>query len=115
MSRRVIRLPNGRHVGLRAYVAAWRVLLRTTPDANVRGFDYFTQTAGEVLAAFRAGLQDRINRHLPGYGRGRKWSSDWQRDAGHTARAVNTPRLIVRWAPLDLRARLAHRLTTEEA
>lgn len=35
-------------------------------------------------------------------------------DAERTARAVNTPRLIVRWAPAHLQKLLAHRLYTED-
>lgn len=109
-SLRVIRLPNGRLVGLGRYVAAWKALLGMGPDEPVKGFDHFTMTAAEVLAAMREGLADRINQHARGYGLGRKWSSDWQRAAYLTAHEVNTPRLIVRWAPVDLRARLAHRI-----
>lgn len=114
MSARVITLPNGRAVGLGAYVRAWRLLLTTRPDADIRGFTWHALPAADVLRELRYGLHDRINRHLPGYGRGRKWHHDWQRAASQCARAVNTPRLVVRWAPQDLRARLAHRLTTEE-
>lgn len=42
----------------------------------------------------------------------RKLEPDWQRAAGHTARAVNTPRLRVyeREVMPEFRARLAHRI-----
>jgi hypothetical protein len=112
---RVIRLPNGRDVRLATYVAAWKRLLvldDEMPDTPVRGFGDWPMPAADVLRDLRAALDDRINRHAPGYGVGRKWHHDWQRAASQTARAVNTPRLIVRWAPTDLRARLAHRLAT---
>jgi len=115
MSLRYVTLPNGRKVGLGAYVNAWRAL-RTMPAGQmVRGFDHFPDEAGRTLARFRDGMHDRINRHLPGYGRGRRWSQDWHFAALRTARAVNTPRLIVRpsTVPHEFRARLAGRLTTD--
>ena len=114
MSLRFITLPNGRRCGLATYTAAWRALKALPPSAHVRGFSYFSDPASYILAELRAGLAARINRHLPTYGRGRKWSDDWQRAALQTARAVNTPRLAVRWVPVDLRARLAHRISKED-
>ena len=111
--RRVVVLPNGRAVRLSAYVAAWRVVLRSPPDMEFKGWDHFATPAGRILAELRRGLHDRINRHVAGYGHGRKWSDDWQRAAAYTADHVNTPRLIVRWCPPDLRRRLAHRLEVE--
>ena len=111
---RVIRLPNGRRVTLGTYVRAWRALLTMKPTDQVKGFDHFAEDASRILRELRRGMHDRINRHIPGYGRGRKWSHDWYRAAWRTSRDVNTPLLIVRWVPHDLRARLAHRLTTED-
>jgi len=78
---------------------------------SVRGFGHFAQPASEILTALRDGMHDRINRHIPKYGEGRKWDHDWQRAAMQCANFVNTPRLIVRWVPQDLKARLAHRIT----
>jgi Uri superfamily endonuclease len=93
MSKRYVTLPNGKSCGLGKYVSAWRKLRTIDPDTS---------------------MHDRINRHLSGYGKGRKWHHDWQRAAIQTAYAVNTPRLIVRWVPWDLRHRLAHRITRED-
>lgn len=113
---RCIVLASGRRMPLGRYVAAWRqckaivaaddgdTWMRETPGSEYGG------TVADALRELRDGLADRINRHIPGYGRGRKWSDDWQRHALQTAHAVNTPRLIVRWAPRDLMPRLAHRL-----
>jgi hypothetical protein len=106
-------LPNGRRCGLGTYVLAWRTMLKMNPQELVKGWGHFSEPAGYVLRELRAGMHDRINRHIPGYGRGRKWNADWQRAAGHCANAVNTPRLIVRWVPRDLYARLAHRITAD--
>lgn len=111
---RVIGLPNGGQCTLGTYVASWKTLLTMDPGAEVGGFDYDARKAGYVLSALAEGLHDRINRHDPRYGVGRKWSDTWQADAYRTARMVNTPRLIVRWVPKDLAARLAHRTWKED-
>lgn len=97
MSQRHIRLGDGRVVRLGAYVAAWRKCLTLPPSLHIGpGIDGLGQTAAEALCDLRYGLHDRINRHVPGFGAGRKWSNDWQRHAASLARDVNTPRLIVR-------------------
>lgn len=116
MSVRVVTLPNGRACGLGVYVTAWRSLIditRLTPKALIKGFDHFPEEASRVLDALRDGLHDRINRHVPHYGKGRKWDHNWQRAAIQCAHEVNTPRLIVRYAPPDLAKRLAHRIHRE--
>ena len=103
MSQRYVTLGDGRKIGLGRYVAAWRDCLALSPETHIgRGIDGYGQSAGEALRDLRAGMHDRINRHVPGFGRGRKWSADWQRAALHAAGAVNTPRLVVRWLPADL-------------
>jgi hypothetical protein len=109
-SRRVVTVPTGRRVGLAEYVRSWQVLRGLPPDTEVRGWEWYPLPVREVLAALRRGMHDRISRHLPWYQRGRKWDHDWQRHAIQTAHAANTPRLVLDWAPRDLRARLAHRL-----
>jgi hypothetical protein len=109
-----IRLPNGKRCTLAAYVHAWRVLLATPERTQVAGFDYWPDDAGRILSQLRQGMHDRINRHIPGHGTGRKWSDDWQRHAIQCTHAVNTPRLRVDWIPPDLRARLAHRISTRD-
>lgn len=100
---RYVTLGDGRTIGLGKYVAAWRACLELPPSAPIgRGVDGLGQTAAAALRDLRAGLDDRINRNVPGYGIGRKWSSDWQRAALQASAQVNTPRLIVRWLPADL-------------
>ena len=111
---RVFGLPNGRYVGRGSFVRDWRILKGLEPQAMVKGFDHFAMSAEEVLRRIVAGVHDRINRQMVGYEKGRKWDNDWQRHALQCALAVNTPRLIVRWIPQDLRGRLAHRLWVEE-
>jgi hypothetical protein len=115
---RYVTLGCGRTVSLRTYVRAWRTVLAAPTDATFRGSpsdSRMNATREDALREFRDGMHDRINRHLTGFGHGRKWSNDWQRAVMQTASRVNTPRLIVRVreVPMHLRARLAHRL--EEA
>lgn len=100
---KVVALGCGRRIGLGHYVKAWKACLALSAGTSVgRGVSGYGDTAGEALAELRRGLHDRINRHLPWYGKGRKWSHDWERAMGIGARALNTPRLIIRWLPEDL-------------
>lgn len=112
--RRVVRLGSGQVVKLGTHVAAWRRARAAPPDARFRGspcgWAGADEDAAEILRQFRAGMDARINQHLPWFGRGRRWGPEWQAEASRLARAVNTPRLIVRWAPPEFRARLAHRI-----
>lgn len=112
-SSRYVTLGDKRRVPLGAYVAAWRAVLAAPADQRTdRSLcERFPSTAGDVLREFRDGLHDRINRHVPGYGVGRKWSADWQREAVHFAASINTPRLVIRYLPKDFRGpRFMHRL-----
>lgn len=96
-------LGNGRKIGLTRYVAAWRACKTLPPQTWIGpGVSGWGETAGEALQALRAGLDDRINRHIAGYGIGRKWTPDWQRAVLQAAHQINTPRLIIRWLPADL-------------
>ena len=110
-SKRYITLGDGRACGLGTYVKAWRAIL-TLPERQwlVRCPDGYGGTASDALRQLRDGMHDRINRHIPGYGKGRKWDSDWQRTMTQSAHALNTPRLIIDWLPADLKARFAYRL-----
>lgn len=108
-----ITLPSGDACTVGSYVRSWQKLKTYRPGALVFGFDPFPSRADDILAALAEGMADRINQHVKGFGAGRKWSYDWQAEASRTARAVNTPRLIVRYCPKEFRARLAHRLTTD--
>jgi hypothetical protein len=73
--------------------------------------DWCTKLTGEEwLRWFRGRVQEKVSATIPGYGKGRKWDDMWQIEAQRTARAVNTPRLAVRWIPTEFRPRLSHRL-----
>jgi hypothetical protein len=110
--RRCIVVAESRRVPLSAYVAAWRKARRGPPDAvfsqSLTGL--CPATAAEILRQFSFGVHDRINRHIPGFGIGRKWDHDWQRGMIQGAIAVNTPRLIIDWLPPELATRFAYRL-----
>jgi len=110
MPRRCIVLPNGRRVSLSTYVAAWRTLKAIDPKQQIEGFDWFSMAAGDVLKELRRGLADRINRHDPAYGQGRKWDYQWQIETWRASRNLNTPRLAIHWLPPWLKARFSHRL-----
>ena len=100
---RAVKLGDGRRISLAAYVAAWKRCLSLPADTPIgRGVSGLGETAGDALRELRYGLHDRINRHLPGFGNGRKWHPDWQRQMVQAAHHLNTPRLIIRWLPQDL-------------
>lgn len=118
MTQRYITLGDGRHIGLGRYVMAWKQCLALEPKTHIgRGIDGWGQTAGAALVDLRYGLHDRINKHIPGYGVGRKWDHDWQRAAGHLAARANSRCSMraaeSRWIAPELRARLAHRITED--
>lgn len=112
---RTIRLGNGRSVSLRAYIDAWRRVIHapsstTFHAALTHPFDHRDETNRDILLGqFRAGLDDRINRHIAWYGHGRKWSYQWQSEAINLAVHANTPRLVLRYIPPDFRDRFRHR------
>lgn len=113
---RSIGLPNGKSISFTAFCSSWRQakeIAKTHPEALIKGWEWYPVKVDEVLREIRFGMHDRINRHVPGYGKGRKWAREWQLEARRTSNAVNTPRLIVRWVPKDLWARLSHRITVE--
>lgn len=125
MTRHVITLPNGRQCSVGKYAQAWKALLSAKQldegvrhDARARfpGFAYEPETAESIVHAMRGGLSERINRHIPGYDKGRKWDSGWFFWAWRCSREVNDPRRIVRVStvPPWLRKRLAHRIQREE-
>jgi hypothetical protein len=108
--KRYITLPNGNACGIPTYVKAWRTLKTAQPDEQIKGWDHFATEAKDILREIRYGVHDRINRHISGYGHGRKWSEDWQRTMIQSADRLNTPRLVIDWLPGDLKERFANRL-----
>jgi len=117
MTTKYITIPYGKQVRLSAYVWAWKTIKRTVRDHGdswlCPGWQWYSVPAGEVLRDIRAGVADRINKHLPWYGRGRKWDADWQRHTSQAARMLNQPRLRIHWLPYWLKARFAERLARE--
>ena len=106
MSKRCIVLGDGTRVPLAVYVAGWKRAKQLPGDTWVgKCPDGYGGFARDALRQCRAGMHDRINRHLPGFGKGRKWADDWQWEARRFASDVNTPRLVVRWVPPAFRDR----------
>jgi hypothetical protein len=108
--KRYITLPNGNTCSLPAYVKAWSTLKTAAPREQIKGWDHFPTEAGHILREIRYGVHDRINRHVPGYGKGRKWDQQWQADMRRASRDLNTPRLVISWLPFDIKERFAYRL-----
>jgi hypothetical protein len=104
-----ITLPNGNRTSLGEYVRSWRILKGMHGDKLVGRFSHFPQPARSVLEEISRGMHDRINRHIPGYGVGRKWHDDWQRETANAARALNTPRLAIHWLPKWIAAKFPDR------
>lgn len=86
---RVIGLPNGKQCRLSVYCAAWRTLKTLDPEAEVKGWEWYPVPARDILRRLHEGLHERINRHDPRHGRGRKWSVAYQIDLRRDARRVN--------------------------
>ena len=111
MSQRYIVLGNGRRIGLGAYVIAWKKCLELPPQTPIgKGVSGWGQTASEALQDLRFGLHDRINHRVAGFGHGRKWGHDWQRETHQAADRLNHPRLVIDWLPPWLAARFPDRL-----
>lgn len=107
---KTIKLPNGVSVSIASYVAVWKAIKLAPSDLSVNGFEFFPLPAEQVLREFGKGVSDRINRHIPAYGKGRKWSWIWQTETRRAADQLNHPRLIIHWLPSHLKPRFAHRL-----
>jgi hypothetical protein len=111
----VIRIPSGRVVTIGQWVHAFKTLKTADPKATVPNWSWCHNDAAHVLREMRHSLDDMIERHdrtRPAHWR--KLDPDWQRMMQRTAREVNTPRLVVRWLPLELRGKLAHRLFKDD-
>jgi hypothetical protein len=87
--RRVNLLPSGKRCSPPTYCQCWRTLKTLDPDTEVKGWEWYPYKATEILRELRYGLHDRINRHIPGFGRGRKWSTDYQITLRREAQVVN--------------------------
>lgn len=111
---RIIVKPNGRPVAIGEYVRCWRILKTAHPDALAGNWQHFPASASEILSDIRWGLHDRINRHLPWFNCGRKWSWQWQTETMRAAIALNTPRLAIHWLPAWLMPRFGHRISSLE-
>lgn len=113
---RYVTLGDGSTIGVNCYVAGWQEVISSPPERLYKKglTGWWPVTAQEILRQYRAGLHDRISRRAPGYGCGRKWDSDWQRNVIMLATKVNA-RCVVRAndVPKEFRRRLAARIYDE--
>lgn len=70
--RRVVTLPNGRAVTLRAYVDAWWHLKSLPPDYEMHGWEWYPLPVSRILADMRRGMNDRITQGISYNLRGKK-------------------------------------------
>lgn len=112
---RIVRTASGA-VSVGEYARAWARIRAAPAGTSFRsGLTHWgPATREELLRDFSVGLHDRINRRVPGYGEGRRWSDDYEDAARRVARALAARvRVHGRDVPADLRARLAHRLSDD--
>lgn len=65
---RYFKTPEGRAVSIATMGAALRAI-RANPDGDYPGWNWFPTSGHAILAEFRRGLNDRINRRDPSAGR----------------------------------------------
>lgn len=110
--RAVVKLGDGRNMPVGAYAEAWKKAKSMPPDAPVRGTPSDPAgggTAKDVVREMRAGMEDRINRKDPRYGKGRKWDDTWQNDARRLKDTLGRKSEVPAGEahPVELRPRLA--------
>lgn len=107
-----IKIAGGRKVSLGSYVMAWRkakalkkegkgnMEIAATPCCEYGG------TVDGMLRQISQGVHARINRHIAGYGIGRKWKDDWQWGIERFRRAVESRQALrLRDCPVDIQHR----------
>ncbi|QNP78370.1 hypothetical protein [Agrobacterium tumefaciens] len=102
-----------KRVSLLTYVQGVRQAIASPAQTFKHGLTtWWPVTGADIRREFRHGITERINRHLPGYGVGRKYSDDWQRSASRVAGNLNGQRILtmINQCPKELRRRLSHRL-----
>lgn len=113
---KIIRTASG-PVNLSTYARAWAATKAAAPGTIYRsGLCHWGPTSREeILRNFSDGLHDRINQHISGYGRGRRWSDDYEIEARRVARYLAARvQVYASQVPADLRVRIAHRLVERE-
>jgi hypothetical protein len=100
-------------VTLGQYCDAWRRVKTTRPGCLFKGSlccAFHLISREEILREFSDGTNDRLNRHLPWWSKGRKWSDSWQTETQRTAQQLNHPRMRIYWLPPWLEQKFAHRI-----
>jgi hypothetical protein len=76
--------------------------------------DGWGQTAAEALVDLRRGLEDRINKGDPAFGKGRKWEWEYQIETTRAARELLLdPRLLFHPRIFERRSHFLCRLLTD--
>jgi hypothetical protein len=90
MRKQYISLPAlQRKIGLRQYVQAVKLAKAHKTERFSTGLTCWWPCTGEdVVNQFRTGMHDRINRHLPHFGKGRKWKSIYQTELSRDCRRI---------------------------
>jgi hypothetical protein len=117
MSNLCVVLPNGKPVSLACYVTSWRAIRALPPTATVTGFDHWPTPAATILRELRHGIHDRINKHDPRYGGGRKWEPIYQLSLARDARRLHDIARRVRVYQIEtpeLARRFAHLLARHD-
>lgn len=120
MSKRYITLYPGRHVSLGAYVQGWKKAKTLPLDTICKdGPGSWAMTdVGDTLRKLRLGMHDRINKHIAGYGVGRKWRYDWQIAAWRDSRKLQDIRRlrlrVYRFETSEANARFSHLLASHD-
>lgn len=101
-----------RTLTLGQYCVAWRTVKAAPAETEFKESlcGWWPESRETILGQFSYGVHDRINRHLPWFGKGRKWHDDWQRETLQAAQRINQPRLIIDWLPGWLKGQYAQRL-----
>ena len=111
---RYVTLPNGKTCSIKTYRNAWETLKTLDPHMVIDDFGYEGKTAAYILHRLREGMQDRINRHIPGHKTGRKKDPCYQAWLHKVSWAMKN-RIVTRFhdIPHEYRDRLKHRIFDE--
>src|SRR5216684_1625102 len=97
--KRVVYLPEGRHVSLSTYVRAWKRTLAAPPKTLFENeFNWYPESREDILREFRRGLQESNYRRIerlprntrpPPTSQGPKWTYEWQTETYRAAQQLN--------------------------
>jgi len=117
MLKHVIVLPNGKECSVGVYARAWKALKALPPETCSKGFGHHPERVDYILREMRYALHARINRHIPSFGVGRKWTYDYQlhllRDSRRLRDIANRIR-VYQFESAEVCARFSHLLANHD-